>query len=122
MERTSLTKTTDILKALANPARLRILALLAPGELCVCQISGVLGFAPSTVSAHLSDLRKAGIITEEKRAKFVFYRLADDPDAAAWHRLAASALQSDPQIQADRALADSNASAASLPSEGNSHE
>ena len=48
-------------KALAHPGRLRILAMLRGGPLCVCQMTAVLKLAPSTVSAHLSELRSAGL-------------------------------------------------------------
>jgi arsenate reductase/ArsR family transcriptional regulator len=67
----------DGLKALAHPVRLRILSLLRGGELCVCQITEVLGLAPSTISEHLSLLRRAGIIAERKEGKWVFYALAE---------------------------------------------
>lgn len=104
MKRTPLSQTTDILKALANPSRLRILAILQGGELCVCQISGVLGLAASTVSAHLSDLRKAGLLLEQKRAKFVYYSLSPDPAAVGWQRLAAESVLGDSQIVTDHEL------------------
>jgi ArsR family transcriptional regulator, arsenate/arsenite/antimonite-responsive transcriptional repressor len=65
----------DSLKALAHPARLRILALLRGGELCVCQMTEVIGLAPSTVSEHLTLLRRAGAVVERKEGKWVFYAL-----------------------------------------------
>jgi DNA-binding transcriptional ArsR family regulator len=65
-------------KALAHPARLRILAMLRGGELCVCQITAVLGAATSTVSAHLAELRRAGLVEERKDGRFVHYGLATD--------------------------------------------
>jgi ArsR family transcriptional regulator len=52
-------------KALGHPGRLRILAMLRGGPLCVCQITAALGLSGSTVSAHLSDLRRAGLVTEQ---------------------------------------------------------
>jgi len=55
----SLEPLVDLLKTLGHPARLRILALLREGELCVCQINAVLGVATSTVSEHLTELRRA---------------------------------------------------------------
>lgn len=69
----------EVAKALGNPARLRILAMLRKGSLCVCQITSVLRFSSSTVSAHLSELRRAGLVTEQKRGKWVHYRLSEDP-------------------------------------------
>lgn len=65
----------DLLKILAHPARLRILALLRDGDLCVCQINAVIGLAPSTVSEHLTELRRAGLLAERKDGRWVHYRL-----------------------------------------------
>ncbi len=70
-------------KGLAHPARLRILAMLAEGELCVCQMTAVLELAPSTVSQHLSVLSRGGLLADRKEGKLVFYRLRDDGTAAA---------------------------------------
>jgi ArsR family transcriptional regulator len=70
----------EALKALAHPARLRIVAALRDGPLSVCQIGAVLGAVPSTVSGHLLDLRRAGLVSEHRQGKWVYYRL--DPDAA----------------------------------------
>ncbi|HNX31829.1 MAG TPA: metalloregulator ArsR/SmtB family transcription factor [Holophaga sp.] len=65
----------DLLKTLAHPARLRILAVLRDGELCVCQINAVVGLAPSTVSEHLTELRRAGLLSERKDGRWVYYKL-----------------------------------------------
>jgi ArsR family transcriptional regulator len=65
----------DLLKTLGHPARLRILALLRGGELCVCQINAVIGLAPSTVSEHLTELRRAGLLAERKDGRWVHYTL-----------------------------------------------
>lgn len=74
----TLRDSVDGLKALAHPVRLRILALLRGGELCVCQVTEILGLAPSTISEHLSLLRRAGLIVEHKDGKWVFYGLAEN--------------------------------------------
>ncbi len=65
----------DLLKTLAHPVRLRLLGLLRGGELCVCQINTVLGLAPSTVSEHLTELRRAGLLAERKDGRWVYYAL-----------------------------------------------
>ena len=70
-------------KGLAHPTRLRILAMLADGELCVCQMTAVLELAPSTVSQHLSVLSRGGLLADRKEGKLVFYRLRADGAAAA---------------------------------------
>ena len=67
----SLGRTLGVTKALANPARLRILAALEQGECCVCQLTAVLELAPSTVSAHLSELKRAGFLLDRKDGKVV---------------------------------------------------
>ena len=52
-------------RALGHPARMRAAAMLRSGELCLCQITEVLKLAPSTVSAHLKELKRAGLIEDE---------------------------------------------------------
>ncbi len=67
----------NITKALADETRVRILLALRGGELCVCQITELFGFAPSTVSKHLSILNQAGLILSRKTERWVYYRLPD---------------------------------------------
>jgi ArsR family transcriptional regulator len=64
-----------ILKALAHPTRLFIVDELSRGERCVCELTDMIGVEMPTVSRHLSQLRNAGILTDEKRGAQVFYRL-----------------------------------------------
>jgi DNA-binding transcriptional ArsR family regulator len=66
-----------ITKALSDPNRVRILLALRRGELCVCQITELFGFAPSTVSKHLSSLHHAHLIRSRKTERWVYYRLPD---------------------------------------------
>lgn len=66
------------LKALADPARLRILSLVsasAEGEICVCDLSEPLGLAQPTVSHHLKVLTDAGFLEREKRGTWAYFRL-----------------------------------------------
>jgi len=65
----------EIVKALAHPTRLMIVDRLAAGECCVCDLQALAGADISTVSKHLSLLKKAGIVEDEKRGLWVFYRL-----------------------------------------------
>ena len=65
----------SVTKALADPNRVRILLALRRGELCVCQITELFGFAPSTISKHLSILHHAGLILSRKTERWVYYRL-----------------------------------------------
>lgn len=64
-------------KAIGHPVRLRLLAMLKSGPLCVCQMTVIVGLAASTVSEHLAELRRAGLIVERKDGRWVEYRLAD---------------------------------------------
>ena len=66
-----------VTKALSDPSRVRILLALRQGELCVCQITELFGFAPSTVSKHLSILHHAALIRSRKSERWVYYRLPD---------------------------------------------
>lgn len=66
----------NVLKALAEENRVRILCLLRDHDLCVCQIIEVLELAPSTVSKHLSILHQARLIDSEKKGRWVYYSLA----------------------------------------------
>ena len=65
-----------VIKALAHPARLQIVDELAErGERCVCELTELVGTDMSTVSRHLSQLRNAGLVVDEKRGTMVYYRL-----------------------------------------------
>jgi DNA-binding transcriptional ArsR family regulator len=66
-----------ITKALSDSNRVRILLALQQGELCVCQITELFDFAPSTVSKHLSVLRNADLILSRKTERWVYYRLPE---------------------------------------------
>jgi arsenate reductase/ArsR family transcriptional regulator len=91
-------------KGLAHPARLRILAMLADGEMCVCQLTAVLGLAPSTVSQHLSVLSRGSLLADRKEGKLVFYRLRTDEVAAALLPPLLALLADGPAVQADRGV------------------
>ena len=65
----------EIIKALAHPTRLFIVDELSRGERCVCELTDMIGVEMPTVSRHLSQLKAAGILEDEKRGSQVFYRL-----------------------------------------------
>lgn len=75
MDKKHLTRQAAIVKALAHPSRLFIVQELSKGERCVCEFKGLIGADMSTISRHLSILRNAGIIVDEKRGNQVFYSL-----------------------------------------------
>jgi ArsR family transcriptional regulator, arsenate/arsenite/antimonite-responsive transcriptional repressor len=67
-----------ILRALAEPTRLRLVSMVAAhegGEACVCDLTGPLGLTQPTISHHLKILVGAGIFTRDKRGKWAFYAL-----------------------------------------------
>ena len=74
---------SGILKALADPARLRILNLMtAAGEVCACDLEAPLGLSQPTVSHHLKVLREAGIVEREKRGRWAYFSAREDAMAA----------------------------------------
>ena len=73
--RESFEKHSGIFKALAHPTRLFIVDQLSFEEKCVCELTGMIGADTSTVSKHLSILKNAGIVADEKRGSMVFYSL-----------------------------------------------
>ena len=71
----------DALKVLADPARLRLLSLVASassGEACACDLVEPLGRSQPTVSHHLSMLVDAGFLTREKRGRWAWYRIVPE--------------------------------------------
>lgn len=94
-------------RAVADPNRIRILAMLKDGELCVCQITAVLELAAATVSKHLSLLRTAGLVRQRKDGRWIYYRLAEhgaNPYAPGMLALVATLMvEGDPVLEGDRA-------------------
>jgi ArsR family transcriptional regulator, arsenate/arsenite/antimonite-responsive transcriptional repressor len=73
----NLDRSTRLLKALADPVRLRLLSLLADGrEVCVCHLHGALALPQPTVSRHLAYLRREGLVAGRKEGLWVHYRLS----------------------------------------------
>jgi ArsR family transcriptional regulator, arsenate/arsenite/antimonite-responsive transcriptional repressor len=71
------------LKALADPVRLRLLSLLLAGDgVCTCDLAPAVGVGEATVSHHLGQLRKAGLVTGERRGMNVYYRARPESLAA----------------------------------------
>lgn len=74
-EKRRLDELSGVFKALAHPARLWMVEQLFEGEKCVCEFVDVLNLDFSTVSKHLSILKNAQVIEDEKRGKNVYYSL-----------------------------------------------
>jgi ArsR family transcriptional regulator len=78
IERNDAEKLAGVLKALADPARLRLLSLIQSspdGEACVCDLTEPVGLSQPTVSHHLRILTEAGLLEREKRGVWAYYRL-----------------------------------------------
>lgn len=84
--------------AFADQTRIRIVDLLASGELCVCDLQGALGAAQSRLSFHLKVLREAGVVSGRKEGRWNYYSLRQEvldemaaylqerkPDVATWN-------------------------------------
>lgn len=65
----------EVLKTLSHPIRLYIVEVLAKGEMCVCELNRLVDVDHSTISKHLSVLKKAGVVSSRKEGLKVFYRL-----------------------------------------------
>lgn len=71
----------DTLRVLADPARLRLLSLIAAqpdSQGCVCDLTEPVGLSQPTVSHHLKVLHEAGLLEREQRGRWAFYRLRSD--------------------------------------------
>jgi ArsR family transcriptional regulator len=71
----SVTQLTTTAKALAEPTRIRVLASLRVGELCVCELCDALKVTQSTLSTHLQVIRQAGLVSTRKEGKWMYYAL-----------------------------------------------
>lgn len=76
----ALTDLDALFKGFADATRLRILNVLAAGELCVCDIVSVLRLSQPTVSRHLAYLRRTGLVLARPELKFTYYSLTEPQD------------------------------------------
>ena len=110
-----------LLKALADGTRLRILALLANGEVCVCHIYESLRISQPKASRHLAYLRRAGLVMTRRDGLWVHYRLAAsvDPPTATIQQAVIGALATIETVRNDsqRLRRRTAASIANLPSD-----
>ena len=93
-----------IMKALADPNRLRVVVALRERELCLCQIVELLRLANSTVSRHMSILQQARLVDARKDGRWNYFRLSettDRPEAAEAAALVIQSLGHDSQIRDD---------------------
>jgi ArsR family transcriptional regulator len=66
---------TEFFKLVSDDTRLRIIVLLAQGDLYVCQISGILNLSQPKISKHLSKLRDLNYVVDERKEKYILYSL-----------------------------------------------
>jgi ArsR family transcriptional regulator, arsenate/arsenite/antimonite-responsive transcriptional repressor len=93
-----------LFNALADRTRLRLLNLLAGGELCVCYFVELLDEAQPKISRHLAYLRRAGVVAARRDGKWMHYRIVTpaDPAQARVLECALAAAADDRQMQRDR--------------------
>ena len=107
----SVVELDTLFKGFADPTRIRILSVLAAGELCVCDIVEILGLPQPTVSRHLAYLRRSGLVEATREWKFAHYRLAEPANAV--HRNLVACVRSCftgvPALDAERARAEARA-------------
>lgn len=94
---------TELFEALSDRTRLRILNLLAQGEMCVCYFTELLDAPQPTVSRHLAYLRRAGLVSTRRDGKWIHYSLARPANAGAARVLETvlHELQNDREMQRD---------------------
>ena len=95
------------LKAIAEPTRLRLVVLLASGELNVKDLTGILGQSQPRISRHLKLLAEAGLVERAPEGSWVYFRLADGGESGALARLVLEAVdRADPILVRDRRRAE----------------
>lgn len=67
-----------VLKAVADKNRLRILKMLQHKKMCVCELAAVLGITQPSVSKHLSIMRDAGLVTDERNGQWIDYSICKE--------------------------------------------
>lgn len=72
-----ITSLSSLLKIVSVESRLKLLCILKNDEHCVCEIDEHLNMSQSLISHHLSDLKEAGLVIDEKRGQRVYYKLTN---------------------------------------------
>ena len=79
LARTDALRLAQVLKAVADPARLQLLSLIqSGGEACACDLTEPVGLSQPTVSHHLKVLTQAGLVTREQRGTWAWFRVNPD--------------------------------------------
>lgn len=77
-DHSDLTRTAEVFHALSDESRLAVIELLGDGEHCVCELTAALDVAQSRLSFHLKVLKDAGLITDRREGRWVYYTLSRD--------------------------------------------
>lgn len=104
MKEQRLKQTTRIIKALADENRIRIICLLKfKKDLCVCEITSIIGLAQPTISSHLKLLENAGLIESYKDGLWVNYNISGSLDSvsAPFVEMLYKNLENDKQVKSD---------------------
>lgn len=83
-------RAAGLFQALSDEKRLRILSMLGAGEQCVCELTDALDVGQSLLSFHLKALKEAGLVTDRREGRWVYYTLV--PEALAEARDAVEAM------------------------------
>ena len=75
---TDLARTARLCRALSDENRLRIVGMLTSGERCVCELTAALDLGQSLLSHHLKTLKDAGLVTDRREGRWVYYTLCCD--------------------------------------------
>jgi ArsR family transcriptional regulator, arsenate/arsenite/antimonite-responsive transcriptional repressor len=87
LTREEVSPVTRLMKALGDETRLRIVALLSHGEVCVCHVVEALAISQPGASRHLAVLKSAGVVASRRAGSWIHYRLAPQADATCRHML-----------------------------------
>jgi ArsR family transcriptional regulator len=106
-----------LFQALGDPTRLRLLNLMAAGEVCVCYFVEILDQAQPKISRHLAYLRRAGLVVARRDGKWMHYRIVvpSDPAQAAVLKTALDVIARDRGMQRDRLALERVCCAARVP-------
>src|SRR5512136_3045761 len=101
-ERRSMKKIANILKALSDDTRLRVIKLLQERELCVCELMQVLEMSQPRISRHMSVLKNAGLVEDRREGKWVHYSLRNGEEIKAVLKTISLMAGDDTVVQEDK--------------------
>ena len=103
--KTQLATTAAVSKALGHRGRLRVIALLGHGQMSVCQMAAALAMPVSTLSGLLLELRRTGLVIEERRGSGLYTGVPTAPGSRLLLEVILTGVRDDPQVRRDATLA-----------------